>query len=141
GIMIFEPYIECASQRQLRIIQASRLRDYLAKVPLWFEEYGKLVAKADLDGCLDAVTDEELLARFYSVGFTNATTYVAIDASALTRIDRNLLYLETTSGTTAAPKARYATVEDDLIDRRMAARSFSAFEISPHHRVLTLDLG
>lgn len=105
-------------------------------------EYRERISKSRLDGRhVEAMSDQELLKRFSIVGFTDAATYVSIDARALSEIDRKLYYLETTSGTTAAPKSRYATFQDDLIDQRLTARSFAAFGVTPDHRVLTVDLG
>jgi phenylacetate-CoA ligase len=139
--MILEPHIECASRDRLVAIQASRLRAYLRNIAARVPQYWELMVRAGLDQNLDSGSDEDLLARFNSAGFTDASTYVSIDGHALNHIDRRLFFLETTSGTTGAPKARYATVEDDLIDKRLTMRSFAAFDIAPHDRVVTVDVG
>lgn len=139
--MIYEPHIECAPAERLRLVQASRLKTFLAEVAAHLPGYREFIIEAGLDGYLQTASDEEILARFRSAGFTGPAAYVAIDAQALRTLDKRLFFMETTSGTTAAPKSRYATREDDLIDQRMLTRSFAAFGITGSHRVLTVDLG
>jgi phenylacetate-CoA ligase len=139
--MIYEPYIECAPPEQLKAIQAARLRAYLASVAPRIPEYRQRVVKAQLAEPHEEISDEELLRRFSTIDFTDAATYVSIDACALLEIDKRLYYLETTSGTTSVPKSRYATYTDDLVDQRLVARSLAVFEVTPQDRVLTVDLG
>lgn len=139
--MIYEPHIECATPEQLKAIQAARLRTYLKEVVPRVPEYRERIAGANLSPHDASIGDEELLDRFSAVGFTDAATYVSIDADARREIDRKLYYLETTSGTTSLPKSRYATYEDDLLDQHLVARSFATFEVTPQDRVLTVDLG
>lgn len=139
--MIYEPHIECASAESLRVVQASRLKTFLAEVAAHLPGYREFIIEAGLDRDLQTASDEEILARFRSAGFTGSAAYVAIDAQALRTLDKRLFFMETTSGTTAAPKSRYATREDDLIDQRLLARSFAAFGITSSQRVLTVDLG
>jgi phenylacetate-CoA ligase len=139
--LIYEPYIECAQPERLKALQAARLRAYLALVGQRIPEYRKRIAEAQLEQAHEHLSDAELLRRFSSIDFTDAAAYVSIDACALREIGKSLYYLETTSGTTAVPKARYATHTDDLVDQRLVARSFAAFEITPRDRVLTVDLG
>jgi phenylacetate-CoA ligase len=139
--MIYEPHIECASPEQLKALQAAHLRTYLKTVAPRIPEYQERITAANLDSPDASIGDEELLDRFSAVGFTDAGTYVAIDADARREIDRRLYYLETTSGTTSLPKSRYATYEDDLLDQHLVARSFATFEVTPRDRVLTVDLG
>jgi phenylacetate-CoA ligase len=139
--MIYEPHIECASPEQLKAMQAAHLRTYLQTVPPRIPEYQQRIKDANLDTPHAGLTDEELLDRFSAIGFTDAATYVSIDAVARREIDRKLYYLETTSGTTSLPKSRYATYEDDILDQNLVARSFATFEVTARDRVLTLDLG
>lgn len=139
--MIYEPHIECATPEQLKAVQAAQLRTYLSKVIPRIPEYRKRIAGVGLSRRHKALSDEELLERFYEIGFTDAAAYVSIDADARRAIDKRLYYLETTSGTTAVPKSRYATYADDLVDQHLVARSLAAFEVTPQDRVLTVDLG
>jgi len=139
--VIYEPHIECAPAERLRLVQAGRLKTFLAETAAHLPGYREFIIEAGLDGHLQTASDEEILARFSSAGFTGSTAYVAIDAQALRTLDKRLFFMETTSGTTAAPKSRYATREDDLIDQKLLARSFAAFGVTSSQRVLTVDLG
>jgi phenylacetate-CoA ligase len=139
--MIYEPYIECAPVERLRLVQASRLRPFLSDVVPHIPVYRERISEAGGHQGLQACGDEEFLARYCSAVFTGPKEYVAADAHALNALDKQLYFLETTSGSTAAPKSRYATREDDLIDQRMLARSFAAFGITSSQRILTVDLG
>jgi phenylacetate-CoA ligase len=137
--VIYEPHIECCSLEELKKLQAVRLRKYLREVGAAIPEYYERICKVGLND--PVADDDELLSRFAAIDFSDGPSYVKTDQSALRNIDRALYYLETTSGTTSVPKARYVTYKDDLVDQHLVARSFSCFGVTPKDRVLTIDLG
>ncbi|HKO43909.1 MAG TPA: hypothetical protein VJU84_11595 [Pyrinomonadaceae bacterium] len=137
---MYEPSLERASLEQIRKIQANALRRYLVAVSARIPNYADKIVAAGLSDPY-TVEDAELFAIFSSLPLMDGKDYVAIDYAALVATDRALYYLESTSGTTSAPKSRYVTVADDSLDQQLMARSLSAFGLKVSDRLLTVDLG